>query len=73
VLGETVLVVSANMLKRLAATRIGVWVIKRMIAPLDRRPSPMAHTLLLTTTKCSQSYHRDLPLLHHSEQGLGRT
>jgi deazaflavin-dependent oxidoreductase (nitroreductase family) len=63
-------------LQRLGATRLGVWMIKHVVAPLDRRlyrwtngryltaGRPLAPTLLLTTTGCKSGRLRTTPVFY---------
>jgi deazaflavin-dependent oxidoreductase (nitroreductase family) len=64
------------MLKRLGSTRAGVWVIKHLVSPLDRRlyrwtnggfltsGRPLAPTLLLTTTGRKTGKQRTTPVFY---------
>jgi len=66
----------ASMIRRLGATQAGVWFIKQVVAPLDRRlyrwtngrcltsGRPLAPTLLLTTTGRKTGQPRTTPVFY---------
>lgn len=68
--------VNNKLLQRIGATRIGVWVIKHVVAPLDRRlyrwsngrflttGRPLAPMLLLTTTGRKSGQPRTTPVFY---------
>lgn len=68
--------INAGILKRLGATRLGVWAIKHVVTPLDRRlyrwthgrfltsGRPLAPTLLLSTTGRKTGQPRTTPVFY---------